>query len=50
MLDQISGGRLELGIGRGFMRYDYQTLGVPWSEGQDRAVEYIEIIRKVLGK
>ncbi len=46
MLDQISGGRLEFGIGRGFMRYDYQTLGVPWSEGQDRAVEYIEIIRK----
>jgi natural product biosynthesis luciferase-like monooxygenase protein len=46
MLDQVSGGRLEFGIGRGFMRYDYQTLGVPWAEGQDRAVECIEIIRK----
>ena len=34
MLDQISGGRLEFGFGRGFMRYDYQTLGVPWAEGR----------------
>ena len=29
MLDQLSGGRLELGIGRGFIRYDYETYGVP---------------------
>src|SRR5947209_5515648 len=29
MLDQISGGRLDLGIGRGFVKNDYDTLGVP---------------------
>src|SRR5688572_21538137 len=45
MLDQISEGRLELGIGRGFMKYDYDTLGVPWDEGQERVYEYVDILR-----
>jgi len=44
MLDQLSGGRLELGIGRGFMRYDYETYGVPWEEGQARVLESLEVI------
>jgi natural product biosynthesis luciferase-like monooxygenase protein len=46
MLDQISGGRFELGIGRGFIRHDYNTLGVPWDEGQARTVEALEVIQK----
>jgi len=46
MLDQISGGRLELGIGRGFMRYDYETYGVPWEEGQARVLETLDVILK----
>src|SRR5207302_10490475 len=44
MLDQISGGRLELGIGRGFMRYDYETYGVPWEQGQERVLESLAVI------
>ncbi|HWP28886.1 MAG TPA: LLM class flavin-dependent oxidoreductase [Chloroflexota bacterium] len=45
MLDQLSGGRLELGVGRGFMKFDYDTFGVPWEEGQDRLYEYLDIVR-----
>jgi alkanesulfonate monooxygenase SsuD/methylene tetrahydromethanopterin reductase-like flavin-dependent oxidoreductase (luciferase family) len=46
MLDQISGGRLELGIGRGFMRHDYNSFGVPWEEGQARLLEALAVIEK----
>jgi natural product biosynthesis luciferase-like monooxygenase protein len=46
MLDQISGGRLEFGIGRGFVKHDYETLGVPFDDGQERLIESIEVILK----
>jgi len=46
MVDQLSGGRLELGIGRGFIRNDYDTFGVPWEEGQERLYETLDIILK----
>jgi alkanesulfonate monooxygenase SsuD/methylene tetrahydromethanopterin reductase-like flavin-dependent oxidoreductase (luciferase family) len=46
MLDQISGGRLDLGIGRGFIPYDYETMGVPYAEGQERLYEALEIMLK----
>ncbi|HLH26132.1 MAG TPA: LLM class flavin-dependent oxidoreductase [Chloroflexota bacterium] len=45
MLDQLSGGRLELGIGRGFMKFDYDTFGVPWDEGQDRVYESLAVLQ-----
>ncbi len=44
MLDQISGGRLELGVGRGFVAYDYATYGVPVEEGQARLLETLEVM------
>jgi natural product biosynthesis luciferase-like monooxygenase protein len=46
MLDQLSGGRFELGIGRGFIRHDYETYDVPWEEGQDRLLEALEVMEK----
>ncbi len=46
MLDQVSGGRLEFGVGRGFVRHDYETVGVPWDEAQERMVETIEVVLK----
>ena len=46
MVDLMSGGRLELGVGRGFVPYDYQTLGVAVDQGQDRTREGLEIILK----
>ncbi|HZT07399.1 MAG TPA: LLM class flavin-dependent oxidoreductase [Chloroflexota bacterium] len=44
MVDLMSDGRLELGVGRGFVPYDYQNLGVSFEEGQERTQESLEII------
>jgi natural product biosynthesis luciferase-like monooxygenase protein len=44
MLDQISGGRLDLGIGRGFIPYDYETMGVSYEDSQDRMFEVLDIM------
>jgi alkanesulfonate monooxygenase SsuD/methylene tetrahydromethanopterin reductase-like flavin-dependent oxidoreductase (luciferase family) len=46
MLDQISGGRFELGVGRGFMKYDYLTMGVPFEDAQERLIECLEVVLK----
>ncbi|HEY7064239.1 MAG TPA: LLM class flavin-dependent oxidoreductase [Chloroflexota bacterium] len=46
MVDQLSGGRLELGVGRGFMSYDYDTFGVPFDEGYARVHESLEVVLK----
>jgi natural product biosynthesis luciferase-like monooxygenase protein len=46
MVDLMSGGRLELGIGRGFVPFDYATAGVPMEEGQSRTHESLEVILK----
>jgi probable F420-dependent oxidoreductase len=44
----LSGGRVELGIGAGWMDRDYQQLGIPMDPGRervDRLAEAIEILR-----
>src|ERR687894_1515162 len=46
MVDQLSGGRLEFGFGRGFMRYDYDTMGVPWDESYPRLHESVDVLLK----
>jgi natural product biosynthesis luciferase-like monooxygenase protein len=46
MVDQLSKGRLVFGVGRGFAKYDYNVMDVPFEEGQDRLNEYLEIILK----
>jgi len=46
MLDLMSDGRVELGVGRGFVAYDYDRLGVPLEGAQDRMREGLEIILK----
>jgi alkanesulfonate monooxygenase SsuD/methylene tetrahydromethanopterin reductase-like flavin-dependent oxidoreductase (luciferase family) len=42
----MSGGRLELGVGRGFVAHDYEKLGIPVDEGQERTVEALDVILK----
>ncbi len=44
MVDQLSGGRLELGVGRGFMKYDYDTMQVPFEEGYARLHESLDVV------
>ncbi len=40
-LDRLSGGRVELGIGVGWMREEFDSLGVPWDRRGARNDEYI---------
>ncbi|MBM2811556.1 MAG: Luciferase-like, subgroup [Chloroflexi bacterium] len=46
MIDLISGGRLDFGVGRGFVAHDYEVHNIAVSEGQDRTIECIEVILK----
>lgn len=46
MLDQLSGGRLFLGLGVGYLTEDFQTMNVPWPERVQRFDETVRIIRQ----
>jgi alkanesulfonate monooxygenase SsuD/methylene tetrahydromethanopterin reductase-like flavin-dependent oxidoreductase (luciferase family) len=48
MLDQLSGGRLELGLGRGSSRFELQMLGVDVSETRERYDEGIDVLLEAL--
>ena len=44
-LDRLSGGRVELGLGVGWMREEFDALGVPWDHRGARNDEYIAAMR-----
>ena len=44
MLDVLSGGRLEYGIGRGFLNYSYQIFGVDPELSLERYQEGTDLI------
>ena len=46
VLDVVSGGRLDVGIGRGGTAQDYQTFGSDRAESRPRVEEGIEIMRE----
>ncbi|MBV9119568.1 MAG: LLM class flavin-dependent oxidoreductase, partial [Chloroflexi bacterium] len=46
MVDLMSGGRVELGVGRGFVVYDYEKFEVAVDEGQARTTEGLEVVLK----
>jgi alkanesulfonate monooxygenase SsuD/methylene tetrahydromethanopterin reductase-like flavin-dependent oxidoreductase (luciferase family) len=46
MVDAISGGRLDFGIGRGNTDLDYRVYGIDRSESQARMYEAIDVIRR----
>ena len=44
-LDRLSGGRVELGLGVGWMKEEFDALGVPWERRGARNDEYIDAMR-----
>ena len=48
MLDQMSGGRLELGVGRGISPYEVGYYGVDPATGPERFAEALDVILKGL--
>jgi alkanesulfonate monooxygenase SsuD/methylene tetrahydromethanopterin reductase-like flavin-dependent oxidoreductase (luciferase family) len=49
VVDIISGGRLELGVGVGFKHEEFEGFGVPFKERGARTNQSLEIIRRLLG-
>jgi probable F420-dependent oxidoreductase len=46
-IDVLSGGRLELGVGTGWLAEEFAALGVPFASRGERLTEWIEILRAV---
>ncbi len=44
-LDHLSGGRVDLGIGVGWLREEFDALGVPWDRRGARTDEYVDVMR-----
>jgi probable F420-dependent oxidoreductase len=44
-LDYLSGGRIELGIGVGWLKEEFEALGIPFARRGKRADEYIAAMR-----
>ena len=45
-LDQLSNGRFDLGVGRGFIRDEFDTFGVSMKEARGRVEEGVDLVRK----
>jgi luciferase family oxidoreductase group 1 len=45
-LDQVSGGRLDVGLGRGYQHYEFERFGLELESGRARWDESIDIILK----
>jgi alkanesulfonate monooxygenase SsuD/methylene tetrahydromethanopterin reductase-like flavin-dependent oxidoreductase (luciferase family) len=48
-LDLLSGGRLDVGLGRGYQHYEFERFGLELESGRQRWDESIDIILKALG-
>ena len=45
-LDQLSNGRFDFGVGRGFIRDEFEAFGVPMKESRERVEEGVDLVRK----
>lgn len=44
-LDWLSGGRVDLGVGVGWLREEFAALSVPWERRGDRTRSYVNVLR-----
>ena len=44
-LDRLSGGRIDLGVGVGWLREEFDALGIPWDKRGARTDEYVDVLR-----
>jgi len=44
-LDYLSGGRFEFGIGIGWLKEEFEALGVPWKGRANRLLECLEVMK-----
>ena len=47
--DQITGGRLFLGVGVGWLQEEFQAMAVPFARRGERADDYIDLLRHLWG-
>jgi len=45
-LDHLSKGRFDLGVGRGFIRDEFEAFGVPMKESRERVEEGVDLIKQ----
>jgi alkanesulfonate monooxygenase SsuD/methylene tetrahydromethanopterin reductase-like flavin-dependent oxidoreductase (luciferase family) len=48
--DCLTGGRLQLGVGRGAFRYEFDRMGVPFAEAKLRFAESLQVLIKLLSE
>jgi probable F420-dependent oxidoreductase len=44
-LDRVCGGRLQFGVGVGYLHQEFEALGVPMTDRGERLTEYLEALR-----
>ncbi|NNE74853.1 MAG: TIGR03619 family F420-dependent LLM class oxidoreductase, partial [Acidimicrobiales bacterium] len=44
-IDVLSKGRMELGIGVGWLKEEFEALGIPWERRGARTDEYVDVMR-----
>jgi alkanesulfonate monooxygenase SsuD/methylene tetrahydromethanopterin reductase-like flavin-dependent oxidoreductase (luciferase family) len=47
MVDVLSNGRLDFGIGRGYQPHEFEAFGIPMDEAQERTDETVRFLKKV---
>jgi probable F420-dependent oxidoreductase len=46
-VDWLSGGRLDLGVGVGWLAEEFRAVGVPWPRRGERTRSYLEVMRRL---